>query len=684
IVGLCILAVLSTALALVVVVQVNKAALQENIFIELEQLAKNETAKIAKDVYLMCRATNESVMQTVNSNLRVMNQILTHTGEPYLSPEMVSITIQDGSQSNRTVQLPQLMAGPQWLGQYDETAKRYPIVDDMGDLAGCMSSVFQRINEQGDMVRISTNVTDANGKRQLGTFLPSTSPVVQTILRGETYHGRANVLGDWCATAYAPIQDATGTLLGMKAVAVKEESITSLRQGIQDIVVGKTGYVFIMDGSVEQQGRTILSYKNLRDGMNDWTLTDAGGKLLFQEIIQNARQTKGGEAVFHDYLWKNPEDPAPRAKLAAATLFEPWNWVIGVSAYQDDFLDAQIRVDNSLYQMVLWTVVFALILVVIFVIASYLFTGRIVRPLQDAVQFAQAVSAGNLTGRIQIRQQDEVGELAGALNSMVDNLSQVIQGIKTASEQIASSSEELSASSQNIAQGATEQATSLTEAASQIKNIVSSIESNAEDARKTNTASVSAATEAEKGSHSVAGTVKEMKKIVEQISIINDIADQTNLLALNAAIEAARAGEMGKGFAVVATEVRKLAERSQVAAKEISALSQSSVVTAEQSAKMIQAIVPEINNASELVEQINQKCQTQTTTVHQIKELINQLDIVCQQNSAASEETASASEELAAQAIALQDMIAMFQIRNTGGSPISQPKATRYLPNRME
>lgn len=308
-------------------------------------------------------------------------------------------------------------------------------------------------------------------------------------------------------------------------------------------------------------------------------------------------------------------------------------------------------------------------------IFAWIITRMISKPLIQSVEYTQIIAGGDFTKALCLQQRDEVGDLVNSLNSMRIKLSEALMNISQASEQLASSSEELSAASQNLASGATEQAANLEETSAFIEQLTASVELNAQNANKTNAVTSEAARKAGDGGKAVVDTVVAMKRIAEQIGIINDISDQTNLLALNAAIEAARAGEMGKGFAVVAVEVRKLAERSQQAAKEISQLAKDSVARAEDAGKMIQDVVPVIQEAASLMQDISAACQEQSNGAEQIRAAIGQLDQVTQQNSATSEETASASEELTAQAVSLQETVAQFKIGENR-------KENNNIPNR--
>jgi methyl-accepting chemotaxis protein len=355
----------------------------------------------------------------------------------------------------------------------------------------------------------------------------------------------------------------------------------------------------------------------------------------------------------------------------------------------------------------------AIVAVVLGVIISMLFGFLISRgisvPMAAGVRLSEEIAKGDFSARLNLNRSDEIGQLAGALDSMAASLAkqaavaeeiakgnltvnvelasekdqlgkalqtmatslrEIIAQIMAAADNVASGSLGMSSSSEEMSQGATEQAASAEEASSSIEEMTANIRQNADNALQTEKIAVKAANDAREGGAAVGATVAAMKEIAGKIVIIEEIARQTNLLALNAAIEAARAGEHGKGFAVVAAEVRKLAERSQVAAGEINQLSVSSVEVAEKAGNLLQAIVPSIQRTAELVQEIAAASREQDAGAEQIAKAIQQLDQVIQQNASASEEMASTAEELSSQSEQLQEVIGFFRINELAKSRI--------------
>ncbi|MBK1879165.1 methyl-accepting chemotaxis protein [Pelagicoccus mobilis] len=281
--------------------------------------------------------------------------------------------------------------------------------------------------------------------------------------------------------------------------------------------------------------------------------------------------------------------------------------------------------------------------------------------------------------------------------SITRPLYRAIAGLREGGEQVSSAAGQVAASSQSMAEGATEQAAGLEETSSSLEEMSSMIQKNADSARKADELSQDARKTASTGTQAmqrmneaILTIQKSSDETAKIIKVIDDIAFQTNILALNAAVEAARAGDAGAGFAVVADEVRNLAMRSADAAKNTAGMIEESVKNsnhgveiAEEVSSTLTKIVTSISQSSDLVGDIANASRQQSAGIAQINKAVTQMDHVTQSNASNAEESASASEELHAQAEAMNRIVAELT-EVIGGSKQTSSKVEYDHTGRMK
>jgi len=361
------------------------------------------------------------------------------------------------------------------------------------------------------------------------------------------------------------------------------------------------------------------------------------------------------------------------------------------------------------------------ILIVSALLMLYVMKG-IVAPVQVITGASRNLAEGKLDFQIDVKDNNEIGELAGTLNTSVKNLkmyisditkvldglaagnlaseseieyigdfiqiqkaietisreqSTIMEQIHASASQVDSGANQVAMGAQSLAQGSTEQASEVDNLLHMIEQVTEQINNNAKSASIT----TSEADKVGEQIHICNSQMQEMSEAMKQISAcsgeiqhiiktIDDIAFQTNILALNAAVEAARAGSAGKGFAVVADEVRNLAAKSADAVKETTELIEKTLHMVETGSgltevtqKSLISVVEGAGKVTGQIKVISDASQEQETAINHIKDSICQISTVIQSNSATSEESAAASEELAGQAQILKSLIGRFQLR---------------------
>lgn len=591
------------------------------------QLVTNDLDHMVRSLYAMCQAYQDAI----HAPSQAAKVTLQQRGPARLVPgETVEWRITNSlTNDTSTVTLPKLCVGTQWPGQITDPGTPVPFVDQIHELVGGTVTLFQRLNESGDMLCIATNAL-REGKRAIGTYIPARNadgqpnPMVTAVLAGEPYFGRAYAGDAWYITGYTPVFDTSKNVIGMLYVGSPEADATaSIRQAMRDLKVGETGYVFVLNTAGADRGRYVVSRGGRRDGQIAAAGNPSLAELAIEPMVRRALALQPGEVGEHRYVWQKDPSAPPALKVVRLMYFKPWDWLIGVGIDESEFLHTAVAIRQTAARGMLQQLIVAAAAVIIAAVAWFAIARR-------------------LSGR----------------------LAHVTQQLREGSQQVEGASSQITSASQALAQGASTQAANLEETASALEEMSTMTRKNADTAREAAALSEEAQQAAQTGnaamhrmSEVIATIEKSAGETAKIIKVINEIAFQTNLLALNAAVEAARAGKAGEAFAVVAGEVRALAIRSAEAAKNTAEMIETSIENARNSTAVATEVgqsLGRINTAAtkvnQLVAEMASATREQAEGIAQINRSVAEIDKVTQANAASAEQSASASNELSQQA----------------------------------
>ncbi|ENH97900.1 methyl-accepting chemotaxis protein [Gracilibacillus halophilus YIM-C55.5] len=450
------------------------------------------------------------------------------------------------------------------------------------------------------------------------------------------------------------------------------------------IDLGKNGYAYISD----QEG-LLLAHPNM-EGESLWEETDSSGNYFAQEYTEKAMN--GGGYTYYDWPLPHNENRVEE-KVIYSAYDENWGWVVSASTYLMDFNQPA---NHIRYMVFIVTSIF----IIIGGLITWLFANRMTKGLHHVMQRMRDLSSGKLAQEpLHVKTNDEFETLANEMNTMqnqlhemvanIDHVSNSLQqqstGLNKSAHEVKTSSEQVTTTMEELASGAELQAnhvSTLSEKMEGFRQIVNETDTKGAEASNESNEVLNKTSDGKELMESSTEQMKKIDSIVKDavqkvehldqqsqeittlVGVIKDIAEQTNLLALNAAIEAARAGEEGKGFAVVADEVRKLAEqvsnsvteitnivnRIQTESSDVSASLKTGYQEVEQGSRQIETTSETFTDIRSAVTNMVEKIQTITKNMNDVSSQTSEMNESIQEIASTSEESAAGIEETSASA----------------------------------
>ena len=572
-----------TVVVLTAIVFVQKSRLAPVLGSYLDAQAFDEADKLVQTIRDTCEGAQAQVSRQLEHSLTITRELLQQKGAITLRPETVVWETENQlNQKKSKVELPKFMLGNEWFGQNTSTAVPSLIVDDAKHLTDSEVTIFQRMNDAGDMVRVATSVLKADGSRAIGTYIPVVNPdgnpneVLAAVLKGQTFRGRAAALDTWYQAVYEPLWDAPHQkVIGVLFVGMNMTAATkSVRDSILKVTLGQSGYVFVFGTKGNERGRYVVSQKGKQDGADVWDTKDADGNYVIRDIINKSLSSKSDHSEALKYMWTDAGANSAREKFVAVTYFEAWDWVIGASAYYDEYRQSQSVALGTLTQLLWWTVGVAIVLAVVALGVSHKLSMGITRPLTVLTNTAKRIAGGDNTARMEVESDDEIGHLGDAFNLMLDarikakedtddykklqqgiqdllqvtadasdgdmtvrapvtegalgnvsdavnlmleNVGGLIKNVQESAKVVAKSAMEIQASSEQLASGANTQNKEIVNTSSAVQEMAANTESVSTNAVAANEAANRAKKAAEEGSKAVSDVITGMDRIRENV-----------------------------------------------------------------------------------------------------------------------------------------------------------------------
>lgn len=420
--------VLITTVSIVTVIYIQLGNMQNDVAEELFAIEIKEAEKVVANTNLLIIALRSEVEHRLKYNLKAAHALMNSVGPLRIAQQKRSWSIVNQLDlSTHDVELPRLL-----LDRLDNTnvanwQSTDVFIHKLSEIIGVTCTLFQRINQGGDMLRVATTVPTMNGRSAVGTFIPaihpdgSTDPVIRKVLSGDTFIGRAYVVNDWYNTAYMPLYAPdTQQIVGMLYVGERQSEMVALLDTVEKLAVANHGHVFMLE---RNHSHGPLRMENVHE-LNEFSrkcISQPALKEIFsnkQLVVATGVQVIIGEQLAHQY-------PELENVIIAYDYFAPWDWIIGVCYEHKKDNPAYEHLDAMMHRTFTLVAGGAVLCFLVALLIAYRLAAGISRPLELAVTAFKDVGTGNFDFKLECASGYELQQLYSSFNGMLQNLQQL-------------------------------------------------------------------------------------------------------------------------------------------------------------------------------------------------------------------------------------------------------------------
>ena len=633
--------------AMAILLWSTKSEIREISDDQFDKIAVKATRQMAEDSMRICRIIFRAQSHAAEAAAASMRARFAELGSPRLVPGRHEVLVfsQNNKLARERVKIPALRFGNTELklnfsgdsSIESSSGKIKEVLDSLKSDTGLDFSLFVKMGEGGEMLRVASTYLDLSNKEYVGAYIPSSGAdggeLVRTLLAKKNYSGATHPVDAGFLAVYEPLVSDMGEVVGAVAYGRPQNAMNSILKYFESMRFGVNGFVW----AVELAGKGESIHRVSRDGKlngitveND-TFKERRDALL--EIIDNAVSQGDAKVVVRQFKI-SPNNRNEEDAVIAYFFFKPWNMVFGATVYRGDFDGGVAAIEASAQKFLYLLVPVGLLMLAFAAIPARLAAVRGVKMIGILIRGARLMEKGNISeARSEFQKMidsrewsnSEIYELSVSLNKMAETLTRLVSNVQAGAVNLADAAGDISNASLEIEGVASDRGGRLESLSGTINSISKSavlLNSDAIDAADSISASLAVVGDGKslvarldenvvgllEATEAVAARLAIIKdktdRILSVVALINGVSDKTNMLALNAAMEAERAGEI-EGFEVVSKEMRVLADRTSVSALHISRMAEAMRDSVESGVSELELFTSRVKGSSLTIEKVS-------------------------------------------------------------------------------